>query len=123
MMRLISIITFFLMFGTTLLSQTSVDWNEHIHQFGNVKVGEHLFFNFEFKNVSEIPIIINDVKPSCGCTSFDYTKKPILSGETGFVKVEFSPKSTGPFYKNVSVYFENLDPQLLYINGVAEEKL
>jgi len=122
-MKIFSIILFFLMFGTnSLLSQTSIIWNKNLHQFGSVLLEEKLSVDFEFKNLGEDPLIVNEVHPGCGCTSFDYTKTPILPGLTGYIKVEYTPKSLGSFHKNVTVDFNNLDPQILYIQGVVKEK-
>lgn len=36
---------------------------------------------FVISNVGKLPLVINDVITSCGCTKVDYTKKPILPGE------------------------------------------
>ena len=122
-MKIFSTILFFLMFGTnSLLSQTSIIWNKNLHQFGSVLLEEKLSVDFEFKNLGEDPLIVNEVRPGCGCTSFDYTKTPILPGQTGYIKVEYTPKSLGSFHKNVTVDFNNLDPQILYIQGVVKEE-
>src|SRR5437660_1128081 len=48
------------------------------YDFGVVKRGPIAMHSFEFTNVGNAPIIIMDVKPSCGCTNVDWPKTPVL---------------------------------------------
>lgn len=59
------------------------------HDFGTIKEGEKVSYTYKFKNTGEAPLIIQDAKPSCGCTAPDWTKTPIPVGGEGFVKAEF----------------------------------
>lgn len=61
---------------------------------------------FRFRNTGGSPLVIDEVETSCGCTSATFTRKPILPGGTGVVKVEFAPSSqpVGPFRKSIVVY-------------------
>ena len=48
---------------------------------------EHVF---EFKNSGNAPLILQDVKTTCGCTVPEYPKNtPISPGETGKIRVSF----------------------------------
>ncbi len=59
---------------------------------------------FQFKNVGEKPVIIKDVKATCGCTVPDWSKQPVAPGKTGYVRVTYSAKNRpGSFNKNVTV--------------------
>ena len=50
------------------------------------------------------------VKPSCGCTSPDWSKEEIAPGKEGFIEIIFnSAGKSGMQRKNVSVYL-NTDP-------------
>jgi len=59
------------------------------HDFGVIKEGEKVTHVYKIKNTGEVPLIIQDAKPSCGCTAPDWTKTPIPPGGEGFVKAEF----------------------------------
>lgn len=59
------------------------------HDFGTIKEGDKVTHTYRFKNTGEIPLIIQEAKPSCGCTAPDWTKTPIPPGGEGFVKAEF----------------------------------
>ncbi len=59
------------------------------HDFGVINEGQKVSYTYKLKNTGEVPLIIQDAKPSCGCTAPDWTKTPIPPGGEGFVKAEF----------------------------------
>lgn len=59
------------------------------HDFGAIKEGQVVEYTFTFKNTGEVPLIVQDAQPSCGCTVPDWSKEPIPVGGTGFVKAKF----------------------------------
>lgn len=79
---------------------------------------------FKFKNIGKAPIIITQVKGSCGCTVPTKPEKPIMPGETGEIKVKYATNRIGPFAKTVTITsnaFEN--KKVLRIKGrVLESK-
>lgn len=60
---------------------------------------------FTVTNTGDAPLIIVNVKASCGCTTASYTKAPIMPGKTGQVTVVYngSNRAIGPFIKTVVV--------------------
>lgn len=63
---------------------SETDWD-----FGTINEGDKVVHTYKVKNTGEAPLIIQDVKPTCGCTAPDWTKTPIPPGGEGFVKAEF----------------------------------
>ncbi|MCU0356257.1 MAG: DUF1573 domain-containing protein [Cyclobacteriaceae bacterium] len=59
------------------------------HDFGTIKEGAKVTHVYKFKNTGEVPLIIEDVRPSCGCTAPEWSKEPVPPGGEGFVKAEF----------------------------------
>lgn len=59
------------------------------HDFGTINEGEKVTYTYKLKNTGDAPLIIQDAKPSCGCTVPEWTKTPIPPGGTGYVKAEF----------------------------------
>lgn len=59
------------------------------HDFGTISEGQSVEYTYQVKNTGPVPLIIQDAKPSCGCTVPDWTKQPIPPGGTGFVKAKF----------------------------------
>jgi hypothetical protein len=74
------------------------------HDFGTVVEGQKVSYSYTVKNVGEVPLIIQNAQPSCGCTVPDWTKTPIPPGRTGFVKAEFDTHGkTGIQNKTITV--------------------
>lgn len=61
------------------------------YSFGEVKEGEIVEYVFNIKNSSNIPIEIISVKPDCGCTVADYSKK-IEPNQKGYIKLRLNTK-------------------------------
>lgn len=59
------------------------------HDFGTITEGQTVEYTYAVKNTGNAPMIIQDAKPSCGCTVPDWTKTPIPPGGSGFVKAKF----------------------------------
>jgi len=74
------------------------------HDFGTIREGEKVLYTYKLKNTGTVPLIIQNVQPSCGCTAPDWTKEPIPPGGAGFVKAEFdSQGKPGIQNKTISV--------------------
>ena len=86
------------------LPPTTVQFNTLTHDFGKIKEGEVVSHKFMFKNTGDKPLKIENVKPSCGCTTPDWTKEEVAAGTDGFVAVEFDSKGKeGQQTKTVNV--------------------
>jgi len=66
-----------------------VEFEKLEHDFGTVPEGPKVSYSYKFKNTGQAPLIIQDAKPSCGCTVPAWSKEPVPVGGTGFVKAEF----------------------------------
>jgi hypothetical protein len=88
-----------------------IAFDKVVHDYGKINETDGVSkYNFEFTNTGSAPLIINEVKPTCGCTSSDYTKKPVNPGEKGFVSAEYNPKNRpGPFSKTIRVITNSAD--------------
>ncbi|QDH79081.1 DUF1573 domain-containing protein [Echinicola soli] len=58
--------------------------------FGAIDQGKVVEHTFTFTNDGQSPLIISNVQASCGCTTPDWSKKPVKPGEEGHVKVRFN---------------------------------
>lgn len=102
-----------------------LQFREESFDFGEIqeKAGS-VTHQFEFTNMTNRPVKILGVKPSCGCTTPDWTKEPVLPGKTGFVQARFDPKGRpGFFNKHLTVTTDaDANPIMLAIKGtVARE--
>jgi hypothetical protein len=63
-----------------------------LHDFGNVGSDSENTTEFIITNTGNMPLIIQDVTASCGCTTPQKPEKPIAPGMTDVIKVTFKPK-------------------------------
>lgn len=97
-----------------------VTWKSESIDVGNIPQGKPKVIRFEFTNTSKKPIIIENVAPSCGCTTADYTKTPILPGKKGFVEASYNAANAGPFIKTVNVTTsDSKTPKTLTFKGTV----
>mgnify|MGYP001824248516 FL=1 len=68
-----------------------MEWEATDHDFGTITEGEEVTKIYTFKNSGEAPLIIENVRPSCGCTAPNWTKTPIPVGGTGTCLLYTSP--------------------------------
>ena len=86
-------------------------------------VGEVIFQQpatvvFTYKNKGKEPIRITEVTPSCGCTSVEWTREEIASGEKGQISVLYDALMLGTFFKELAVYTSDSPvPQYLSMEG------
>jgi hypothetical protein len=98
--------------------KAAIEWNFTEYDFGKLDRNNPASIEFVFKNPGMIPLVVTDVKSSCGCTVPDYPKEPIPPGGEGKILVTFDAKISGYFSKTVTVYTNTSDGlSLLYIKG------
>jgi len=76
---------------------------ESIKDFGSVPKGDPISYDFAIRNEGKADLVIDSVKPSCGCTVADFTKV-IKPGETGKATLKVETKNfEGPITKSATV--------------------
>jgi hypothetical protein len=81
-----------------------IELDKTVHDFGTIKKEEDsVSAIFTIKNNTKTPIILSEVRASCGCTTPDWTKEPIEQGQTGTVTATYKPSGAGPFEKSVTI--------------------
>lgn len=87
-----------------LATMATMDFTDTTHNFGSIREGEKVVYDFSFKNNGKTPLIIASAVGSCGCTVPAYPTQPIAPGESGVIKVEFnSADKAGHQEKSISV--------------------
>lgn len=81
-----------------------LDFLEPVYDFGNFNEGEVVKHRFEFMNIGSETVTITSVRASCGCTTPQYSKDPILANKSGFIDVEYnSVGRPGAFDKKIFI--------------------
>jgi len=82
----------------------TMDFKDTFHNFGSVREGEIMNYDFEFVNHGKEPLIVTNAKGSCGCTIADYPHEPVQPGKGGTISVSFNSEGkTGHQEKSVTV--------------------
>ena len=82
-----------------------ITFNEEMFDFGTVLEEKGpVTKEFTFTNTGGAPLILQNVKASCGCTTPEWSKDPVLPGKKGYVKATYDPKNRpGQFNKSITV--------------------
>ena len=70
---------------------TTLSFNRLEHDFGKVIEDTDNFTEFMVTNTGDKPLIISNVKASCGCTTPEKPEGPIAPGKSDKIKVKFHP--------------------------------
>lgn len=83
-----------------------------VFDFGTITEGDTVEHDFQFTNVGEFPLIINNITASCGCTTPEWPREPIAPGAESTIKVRFNSKGkVGMNTKTVTI-FANTEPAM-----------
>lgn len=73
------------------------------HDFGNIKQNNPVNHVFNYKNVGDRDITVNNVQASCGCTTPNWKGGVYKPGDNGEITATFNAASPGFFSKNITV--------------------
>ena len=97
-----------------------IDFEKKTHDFGRFNEdGGSVRYEFTFTNNGATPLVINRVTASCGCTTPDWTKQPIMPGKSGTIVAVYNPLGRpGVFTKSITVFSNATEEQVnLLIKG------
>ncbi len=102
-------------------TEAVIQFDEYEHSFGTLSFKKETGYSFQFSNPGKVPLVINDVKTSCGCTVPEWPRKPVKPGSTGEIKIKYDAASPGAFSKEITVHYNGTgSPAVLRIKGQVE---
>jgi len=123
MKKILMMFVIVLGFAYTASAQTDTKpefkFNEEKHDFGKIPQGTPVTTVFEFTNIGQDPLILTEVRPTCGCTIADYTKTPVKNGEKGIIKITYNAAVVSAFNKTI-VVTSNAKTPTKYLNIIGE---
>ncbi len=90
---------------------------ENSHNFGKIPQGRPAIHIFEITNTGPVPLSLDNVQASCGCTTPEWSRDPIPAGGTAKIKVGYNAYADGPFTKTVTVVYNTNQTKTLTISG------
>ena len=78
-------------------------FEKEVIDYGKVALGSEGKRVFEFTNVGNEPLIIKDIRSTCGCTVPKKPEQPIMPGAKGEIEVSYDTKRPGGFSKAITI--------------------
>jgi len=92
--------------------------NEETHDFGKIKQGIPVTYEFVIRNISNAPVVVENAWGSCGCTVPEKPAEPILPGKSAKMKVSYNAAAVAPINKDVFVQIAGApQPKTVHITG------
>lgn len=91
-------------FATTIAQNTpKFQFTSEVIDYGEIKKGSDGTRIFQFKNIGNFPLVIENVYSSCGCAVPSWTKTPVAPGGTGEIVVKYNTDIVGPIRRTISI--------------------
>ncbi|XOV91114.1 MAG: DUF1573 domain-containing protein [Bacteroidota bacterium] len=129
MKYLLSILTLF--FALSIMAQTpdgdaetvvngpKISFAKAKYDFGEVNQGEKVQYDFIYTNAGTEPLIISDVKTTCGCTAPNWSREALAPGDSTALKVVFSSVGKRGMQAKVITVYSNAvnNPERVTLTG------
>ncbi len=87
------------------------------YDFGKIPQGKPVTHIFTFTNTGTVPLALDNVHASCGCTTPEWNKDTIPPGGSAQIKVGYNAAAEGSFVKPVSITYNGNQSSQLIIKG------
>jgi len=106
MMKNLALILFVSVMSFGAFAQNKVakiEFKTDVIDYGTIEKGSNGVRIFEFTNTGDAPLIISNVKSTCGCTVPKKPDGPIMPGKTGEISVKYDTNRVNPIRKTITV--------------------
>ncbi len=90
-----------------------------VHNRGDIYEDDEGRFFFPFQNIGTAPLLVSDVRSSCGCLVPFHRKEPIAPGANDTVFAKYDTKRLGPFNKTLTIRTNELEANVITILRVS----
>lgn len=73
------------------------------HDFGEIERGTEAVAIFTITNQGQAPLVVENVKVSCGCTIVKWNSEPVMPQDTMQIKVSYNSNIVGEIKRSVVV--------------------
>lgn len=96
-----------------------LNFKEESYNFGEITEGPQVTHEFKFTNDGKEPLVLSNVKASCGCTTPSWPKDPVLPGKEATILVTYNTQGRpGNFNKSITITSNATTPsKVIYIKG------
>ncbi len=92
---------------------------EETYNFREIPEGPQVTHEFKFVNEGKEPLVLSNVRASCGCTTPSWPKEPVLPGKEAIILVTYNTQGRpGSFTKSITITSNADEPnKVIYIKG------
>jgi hypothetical protein len=103
----------------TVAPVDAIRFQEILYDFGKIPQGRPVHHVFTIDNLAADTLRVENVQTSCGCTTPEYSKDPVLKGGKVDIKVGYNAASEGQFEKSITVTYNGGQIKQLLIRGIV----
>jgi len=82
----------------------TVSFDKTEHDFGQIMNGTPVETTFSYTNTGNSPLVVTNIKSTCGCTvPQGWSKEPLMPGESGQFSVNFNGKGANKISKTITL--------------------
>lgn len=82
----------------------TISFDKVMHDFGEIENGTPVETVFSYTNSGRSPLVVTDIKSTCGCTvPQGWSKEPLMPGESSQFSVKFNGKGANKVSKTVTL--------------------
>lgn len=97
-----------------------IEFDKLVHDYGDIQQHGDGQCEFTFTNKGKEPLILSNVRSSCGCTVPEWPRQPVLPGQSDVISVKYDTKRVGVINKSIHVYSNATEsPVTLRIKGTV----
>lgn len=95
------------------------------HDFGTIIDGEKVLCHFEYENSGGSELVLQSVHATCGCTTPDWSREPLVPGEKGSMTIIFDATGRSGAQRKVITVDSNAEnsPVKLTLTALVETKM
>ena len=82
----------------------TINFDKTLHDFGEIQNGTAVETVFSYTNSGRSPLVVTDIKSTCGCTvPQGWSKDPLMPGESSDFSVKFNGKGANKVSKTITL--------------------
>ena len=82
----------------------TISFDKTLHDFGEIENGTAVETVFSYTNSGRSPLVVTDIKSTCGCTvPQGWSKEPLMPGESSQFSVKFNGKGANKVSKTITL--------------------
>ncbi|HEU4472940.1 MAG TPA: DUF1573 domain-containing protein [Flavisolibacter sp.] len=89
------------------------------YDFGKIAQNKPVYYFFEVTNQSALPLKLDNVQASCGCTTPEWSREPIPAGASDKIKVGYNAAAEGYFEKFITITYNGNQTKQIKIKGTV----